>query len=497
MPWELGRACICIGSSLKQGGDGNTTPKEQDFGGRSRVIRLLNVHFAGRTLLLLISECVLLACTLVAAVFGSFALDGEANSVYRHLYKLLVPCVLCVLSMYYYDLYDSGVLNSTRESMPRLIQALGTVCVVTTILYYLYPVVQLERRAFLSWIAISGGVLVTWRYLFCALVRSSRLNQPTLLIGSGPLAEALPREIALRPELGIHLSGFAGLECIHAPASSACNTLGLDDLAGLVESKHISKIIITMRDRRGRLPVEALLKLKARGVEVLDGADVYEAIAGKIHLPSLRPSWLLFSDGFRVSGKILLYKRFASIILSTIGLILSFPVMMIIAAAIKLDSRGSVLFRQQRVGRNGVLFTILKFRTMREQADSQRSWRVAEENDPRFTRVGKVLRRTRLDELPQLYNILRGDMYLIGPRPFVPNLEEEFTHKIPFYGYRWNVKPGVTGWAQIQRGYCSSLEDNADKLSYDLYYIKNISIGLDCIILFQTIKIVLLQRGSR
>ncbi|MGH9772075.1 MAG: sugar transferase [Candidatus Acidiferrales bacterium] len=461
------------------------------------MIRLLNVHFAGRMILLLISECLLLAFTLLAAVLGSFVLYGDPESIYRHLYKLLVPCALCLLSMYYYDLYESGVLSNARESMPRLIQALGTVCVFTTLLYYVYPVVQLDRTAFLTWIAVSGGILITWRYLFSALVRSSRLTQPTLLVGTGPLADALPRAIARRPELGIVLSGIVGrdrFDSFDLPLSAAEDS---DSLATLVESMHVSKIIVTMGDRRGKLPVEKLLKLKARGVEVMDGADAYEAITGRIHLPSLRPSWLLFSDGFRVSGKILLYKRIASILFSTLGLILSFPIMLVVAATIKLDSRGPVLFRQERVGRNGKLFTIFKFRTMYERPLTDGDSRVAQENDPRFTRVGKVLRRMRLDELPQLYNILRGDMYLIGPRPFLPYLEKEFNEKIPFYSYRWNVKPGATGWAQIQRGYCASLEDNADKLSCDLYYIKNISIGLDCIILFQTVKIVLLRRGSR
>jgi sugar transferase (PEP-CTERM system associated) len=447
--------------------------------------------------LLLISESLLLVCTLLGAVFASFAFDGDAASIYRHLYKLLVPCILCLLSMYYYDLYDSSVLNSTRESMPRLIQALGTVCVATTVLYYVYPVVQLDRGAFLIWIAVSAVILVMWRYLFCAMVRSSRLTQPTLLIGSGALADVLPREIALRPELGFDLLGFAGGDGLGNPEAPSFQAGQFDDLAGLVESRHISKIIVTMGDRRGKLPVEALLKLKARGVDVLDGADAYEAITGKIHLPSLRPSWLLFSDGFRVSRKILIYKRFASVVFSTFGLALGLPLMLMVAAAIRLDSPGAALFRQQRVGRGGKLFTIYKFRTMRDRPDSLDEWRAAEENDPRFTRVGKVLRRTRLDELPQLYNILRGDMYLIGPRPFIPNLEKEFNDKIPFYSYRWNVKPGVTGWAQIQRGYCSSLEDNADKLSCDLHYVKNMSIGLDSMILFQTLKIVLLGRGSR
>jgi lipopolysaccharide/colanic/teichoic acid biosynthesis glycosyltransferase len=171
--------------------------------------------------------------------------------------------------------------------------------------------------------------------------------------------------------------------------------------------------------------------------------------------------------------------------------------MVVIALAIRLDSAGPALFRQKRVGRGGRLFTILKFRTMYDRSDLQDAWKPAEKRDPRFTRIGRWLRRTRLDELPQLFNILWGDMYFIGPRPFTPNLETDFSNTIPLYSYRWRIKPGATGWAQTRRGYCSSLEDNADKLSYDLYYIKNLSLGLDCIILFQTAKILLLGRGAR
>jgi len=461
------------------------------------VIRLLHVHFAGRTVLLLISETILVAAALIAAVFGWVAIDGDAPLVYGgELYKFLLPCAMCMLSMYYYDLYDSAVLRSTRECLPRLVQALGTVCVAIMLLYYVYPVVQLDRGAFLIWIALAGVVLVMWRHLFWVLNRSSRLSQRTLLIGTGPLAQALPYEIAVRPELGIDLLGFVGPE-VESSETDLFKLGELEQLDDLVEERNISRLIITMRDRRGALPVEALLAIKSRGVTVQDGVQVYEAITGKIHLESLRPSWLLFSNGFCVSKAMLLYKRVASIIFSILGLVVSLPVMMIVALAIRLDSPGPILFRQKRVGRGGKQFTIFKFRTMFQGSDSHGAWKPAEKRDRRFTRLGKWLRRTRLDELPQLYNILRGDMYFIGPRPFTSNLENDFSQQIPFYSYRWRIKPGATGWAQTQRGYCSSLEDNAEKLSYDLYYVKNLSLGLDCLILFQTIKILLLGRGSR
>lgn len=265
----------------------------------------------------------------------------------------------------------------------------------------------------------------------------------------------------------------------------------------MVEGRRVARIIVSLEDRRGRLPLEELLQLKSHGVLVQDGSDLYEALTGKVLLNSLRLSSLLFARGFRVSRVLLVYKRIVSFTLSLVGLFVSLPVMALIALAIGLDSEGPVLFRQERVGKDGKAFKLTKFRSMRVGSDADGQSRPAQENDERLTRVGRWLRKTRLDELPQLYNILRGDMYFVGPRPFVPSQEEECARKIPFYRQRWTVKPGATGWAQVNRGYCATVEDNEEKLAYDLFYIKNVSIGLDLLILFRTVKILLLGRGAR
>jgi lipopolysaccharide/colanic/teichoic acid biosynthesis glycosyltransferase len=252
-----------------------------------------------------------------------------------------------------------------------------------------------------------------------------------------------------------------------------------------------------MADRRKKLPVEALLKLKTRGVLIQDGAEYFENITGKVPLEALRLSWLLFSPGFHVSRSFLIYKRILSLMFASIGLVLGLPIMGLVALLIRLDSPGPIIFRQQRLGKDGKLFTLYKFRSMHDGTDSNGKHIPAQESDSRVTWLGNWLRRMRLDELPQLYNILRGDMYFVGPRPFVPDQEEELVQQIPFYHQRWTVRPGATGWAQVHRGYCASVEDNAEKLAYDLFYIKNMSIGLDLLILFLTIKILLLGRGGR
>jgi exopolysaccharide biosynthesis polyprenyl glycosylphosphotransferase len=269
-----------------------------------------------------------------------------------------------------------------------------------------------------------------------------------------------------------------------------------DDLEDIVVDQSVRRIVVTMGDRRGKLQVQKLLRLKAKGVYIQDGPEYYESITGRIPLESLRLSWLLFSPGFHVRTALRLYKRLFSLVLSSFAIVLTSPIMLLAAIAVRLDSPGPVIFRQKRVGEEGKLFTVFKFRSMYDGSDKI-PLTPAEHGDARVTRVGKWLRRTRVDELPQLFNIVKGDMAFVGPRPFVPEQEEACAAQIPFYRERWLVKPGATGWAQINRGYNVTMEDNRDKLAYDLFYIKNVSFGLDLFIMFSTIKILLLGRGGR
>jgi exopolysaccharide biosynthesis polyprenyl glycosylphosphotransferase len=361
-----------------------------------------------------------------------------------------------------------------------------------------YPAIGLDIRVFLGGIFLVGLLLVGWRGLFFALSRLPGLAERAVLLGESPLTTSLAAEIKRHPELGVRVVGYLGNTHTSCGAFNGLPCLGgLEDLAGVVAPRQLRRVIVTMIDRRGKLPIEPLLRLKTRGVQVQDGADVYEAVTGKVPIDSIHPSWLLFSPGFRVSPWMLLYKRFFSLLLSLVALVLCLPLMGLIALAIWLDSGSPVIFCQTRIGQNGSPFTLYKFRSMRNGADPDGNPKPAQWNDARCTRVGRLLRHTRLDELPQLYNILRGDMYFVGPRPFVPREEEEYVRKIPFYSQRWSVRPGATGWAQVQRKYCESVEDNAEKLAYDLFYIKHMSVGLDAFIIFKTIKILLLGRGGQ
>lgn len=463
------------------------------------MVRIFHAYFPIRTLLLALADALVIVIGLSAGTMAVYGSAFSSSFAYADILpKIAVAGIVCMLCIHYFDLYSSHVLADSREVATRLSQVVGTCAIILAVLYYAYPGLKLHHRILITGMVLVGALLIACRKLFFVLNGVSRLNQRVVLLAGGPLAVSLADEFQSRPELGVQTLGYIGDVTDVAADHPGLRRLGdFDDLAELVEQKHIDRVIVTMSERRGRLPLEPLLDLKSRGVKVEDGSDVYESVTGRIPLESLRLSQLVFSDGFRVSDITLLYKRGLSILLSLLSLFLALPYMILIAIAICLDSPGPALFRQKRIGKNGKQFTLYKFRSMRVDADQDGFPRPVEEDDDRLTRVGRWLRRSRMDELPQLYNILRGDMYFIGPRPFVVEQERDLARQIPYYRYRWTVKPGATGWAQIHRGYCATLDDNTEKLAYDLFYIKNVSVGLDLLILFQTIKILLLGRGSR
>jgi len=420
--------------------------------------------------------------------------------------KILVVSAAFITCMYYFDLYDSSVLNNRREVLARLMSVLGTVCVFLALLYYVYPTLELGRGIFLIGFLLVAVALLLWRRLFSTLNSQPQFAERALIFGDGPLAAPLLRELESRPELGLrvvarlleagngtHAHNSNGSE----PSGGLLDKVAGDDLSHAVKFHRVDRIVVAMGDRRGKLPVELLLSLKSRGVLVQDGADVYEAITGKVPIESLRLGWLLFSPGFRVSRFLLIYKRVASMLVSILGLLLTLPLLPFIALAIRLTSAGAVFYRQKRVGRDGTVFDCYKFRTMRAdaEADSGPTW--ASDDDPRITVVGRFLRMSRLDEIPQLWNVLKGDMNIVGPRPERPEFVDWLTREIPYYYLRHTIRPGITGWAQVRYEYGSSVEAAKEKLRYDLFYVKNMSPGLDFLVFCQTIKIILWGRGAK
>jgi len=460
------------------------------------MIRLFNAYFPTRTLLLTVTEALIVTLGFVASVvfWAGTATDANIYLLYENgLGRIGLVVAVFVLLMYYFDLYDSIVLSNRREVVTRLVGVLGCAFVTLSVLYYAFPEIRLVGSTLWVGVGIVGVTVPAWRKLFFVLNRSTRFSERAILYGDGPLAIPLMEAIRGRPELGVRVVGYVGE---NTEGASSVPRFGDDELEEVVDQRGVRRIVVTMGDRRGKLKVDKLLKLKTQGVYIQDGPEYYESITGKIPLDSLRLSWLLFSPGFHVRTALRLYKRVFSLVLGGVAILLTSPIMLLAVIAIRLDSPGPAIFRQRRVGENGKLFTVFKFRSMFEGSD-KKQLRPAEDDDDRITRVGKWLRRTRIDELPQLFNIVKGDMAFVGPRPFVPEQEEECAAKIPFYKERWLVKPGATGWAQINRGYNVTLEDNREKLAYDLFYIKNVSFGLDLFIMFSTIKILLLGRGGR
>jgi sugar transferase (PEP-CTERM system associated) len=472
------------------------------------MIRLLNAYFPRRTLFLGISEACLVALAFVAASIARLgATDASLMLRYEQGFaKILMLTGAFIICMYYFDLYDSSILSNRREVLTRLVQALGTMCILLAVVYYLYPPLELGRGIVLIGLIIVVIILVLWRQLFLVLNGRSQFAERTMIFGDEPSASRLLRELESRPELGLDVVGrilVSGNRSFELnwerrdSAGTSDGTINDEDLPTAIGLQRVNRVIVALDDRRGRLPVELLLSMKSRGVRVQDGTEFYEQVTGKIPIESLRLGTLLFSSGFHLSHFLVIYKRAASMVVSIVGLFLCLPLLPFVAFAIKLTSSGPLLYHQKRVGRDDRIFYCHKFRTMRADAEADTGPTWAGDEDPRITRVGRFLRTTRLDEIPQLWNVLKGDMSLVGPRPERPEFIAWLKQEIPFYNLRHTVRPGITGWAQIRYKYGSSVEDAKEKLRYDLFYVKNMSPGLDALIFFSTVKTILLGRGAR
>jgi sugar transferase (PEP-CTERM system associated) len=308
-----------------------------------------------------------------------------------------------------------------------------------------------------------------------------------------------PRALELyhRKELGVQIVGFVDPDKskVGMPVINPGVIGTIDDIPRIIDTHFVDRVVVSLADARGMLPMDRLLEMKLNGVKFDHLASVYEEYTGKIAVENLRPSWFIFSAGFRKTRVIAASKRVLDIIAASVGLVLALPLMLMTTAIVKLSSRGPALYHQRRVGQNGHVFTIHKFRTMRTDAEAATGAVWASASDPRIFPLGRLLRRSRLDELPQLWNVLRGEMSLVGPRPERPEFVAQLAEQIPFYGQRHAVKPGLTGWAQVRYSYGASVEDAMEKLQYDLFYIKNLSIAFDLFIIFSTVKTVLLRRG--
>jgi sugar transferase (PEP-CTERM system associated) len=414
--------------------------------------------------------------------------------------KVLLISIITQLSLYFNDLYEFKTTNSAIDLASRLIRSIGITSITLAIIYFLWPHVIIGRWIFFASLVFLLLFLVSWRLLYSLVIRRKLFSEKTMILGSGELVRDILHEIDNRKDLTYDIACAIAYERNQQDEDQFRDIsvhYGFDNICGLAEGEDVKTVIVALDEKRGILPYKELLKCKVRGINVIDGESFYERITGKLLVEKINPSWLTFSDGFVKSEISRATKRLVGLLLSALMLIFLSPVLVLVAAAIKLDSRGPVLFSQKRVGEYGKLYTIYKFRSMRTDAEKESGPVWACEDDPRVTRVGKIIRKLRIDELPQLWNVFKGDMSFVGPRPERPAFVEKLKRTIPYYNERFSVKPGVTGWAQIKYAYGASEEDALNKLKYDLYYIKNMSLVMDLIVIFHTVKIVLLSRGSR
>jgi sugar transferase (PEP-CTERM system associated) len=416
-----------------------------------------------------------------------------------HLLKALIIAALCQLCLYYAELYDVRVLSDRRELFVRLLQSLGSTSLILAAVYFWFPWLIIGRGVFViaTVLVISGAI--GWRVAFEWFSGHVGRRERLLLVGTSPSTVLLARELRARTDLGIEIVGFVDhLGLAEASESDDdVELLGtLDDIPAIVNGRGVDRVVVILADARGRLPMDRLLEMKLSGVRFDHLASVYEECTGKIAVENLRPSWFIFSTGFRKSRFLEAAKRTIDIVVAAIGFVVTLPIMFLVGLAVKLTSPGPAVFQQQRVGQHNSVFTLYKFRSMRDDAERDTGAVWATEGDTRVTPIGRFLRKARLDELPQFWNVLRGDMSLVGPRPERPEFVHDLTKQIPFYGQRHVVRPGVTGWAQVKFRYGATVADSMEKLQCDLFYIKNLSIALDLFIILKTIQTVVLRRGT-
>ncbi len=456
------------------------------------MIRLFQVYYPVRTLILLGGELILLFVSFLTATVIELGADSELTLRYENgIPKLLIISVFAILSAYYFDLYSPQNLRSKNETYFRLLLLFGTMCFVLSVVGYAFPDFFFGHGIFTLGMFISTLSVLGWRGLYVWLLRKPFLREQVYVLGSGEKAGRFVEAIRERTDLGMDIVGWTGasnsLESIESLTTAIQN----------LSEKQIPRLVIAVSDRRGTLPVRELLDLRMKGTKVEDSSALLEKITGKMEIEDLRPSSMIFSEGFKVNESFLLIRRMVSLLVSLSILLVFAPLIPFIILGIKLTSPGPILFSQLRVGRHGRSFRLYKFRTMRQDAEAKTGAVWAQKDDPRITKFGKLLRKTRLDEIPQLWNVIRGDMGFVGPRPERPEFVQWLAEAIPYYHLRHIIRPGLTGWAQVKYQYGASLEETKQKLQYDLYYIKHMSLTLDLLIVFETIKIVLLRRGAQ
>jgi sugar transferase (PEP-CTERM system associated) len=457
------------------------------------MIRLFNVYYPIRTLMLLVCEAFLVVGSFLLAATYLFVPDMYIPLIYENgLLKIFGITLLTMLLSYYFDLYEPHRVSGYWEIYFRLLLVLSVLSFILAGLVYLFPDIYLGRHVLTVGISILAIVLVLWRRSYEWILGISLFRERVYVLGNGNQARKVVETLRIRRDVGMEVIGGEG----KGTYTSNIEHFAADLHFFLKRETGIDRVIVAMEDRRGSMPLRELLELRQNGVVIEDATSLMERVLGKLLLEGLNPSTLIFTHGFRVKASQQILQRLISITVSLIGLLICLPFIPFIILAVRLSSPGPIFYRQIRVGLHGRQFSLIKFRTMRQDAEPAGAvW--ATKNDMRVTSLGRFMRKTRIDEIPQLWNVLRGEMGFVGPRPERPEFVRWLSSAIPFYDLRHTIRPGLTGWAQVRFQYGASLEDTKQKLEFDLYYVKHMSVGLDLLIMFETIKTIILRRGGQ
>jgi sugar transferase (PEP-CTERM system associated) len=443
--------------------------------------------------MLLLCEAFLVGGSFLLATTYLIGPDTYIALIYENgIFKILGITVLTLLLSYYFDLYEPQRISGRWEIYFRLLLVLSVLSFILAGLVYLIPDTYIGPHVFTVGISILAIVLVLWRRVYEWIMGFSTFQERVYVLGGGLRARHVVETLRGRRD--------AGMEVVEGETEGEFNgeleRFAAELRAFRTPKPRIDRVIVAMENRRGSMPVRELLDLRLKGVVIEDAGTLMERLLGKLPLEGLNPSTLIFTQGFNVKASQQIFRRLISMTVAFIGLAICLPFVPFIILAVRLSSPGPIFFRQTRVGLRGRHFSVIKFRTMRQDAEAHGAvW--ATKDDPRVTKLGRFMRKTRLDEIPQLWNVLRGEMGFVGPRPERPEFVQWLASEIPFYELRHMIRPGITGWAQVRYQYGASLEETKQKLEYDLYYVKHLSVGLDLLIMFETIKTIILRRGAQ
>jgi sugar transferase (PEP-CTERM system associated) len=453
------------------------------------MIRIFNVYYPTRAVVKLLCELLLVCGSLMLATFRSAGPDTYIALVYENGFiKIACIATFTLFLSYYFDLYEPGRISGRWEIYFRLLLVLSVLSFILGGLVFLFPQLEIGPNVLVAGISILSIGLVMWRSAYDWVLGLSPFRERVYVLGSGDQAQAVVATLQARKDVGMEVVKREGGG---QPAGLAAEIVRFSS-----EQASIDRVVVAMEERRGSMPVRELLALRLKGVVIEDACSLIERLTGKLPLDGLNPSSLIFTGGFNTKASLEIARRVVSLVVAATGLAICLPLVPFIILAVRLSSPGPVFFCQTRIGWRGRPFVLRKFRTMRQDAEANGAvW--ATKNDPRVTKLGKFMRKTRLDEIPQLWNVLRGDMSFVGPRPERPEFVQWLSKEIPYYDLRHMIRPGITGWAQVRYKYGASLEETKRKLEYDLYYVKHVSVGLDLLIMFETLKTIVLQRGAQ